>query len=118
MKSTLALIASISHKNEMRMLLGCLILFVGLNLNAQSPSDYRIVDGHLYNVPLSIMWTEVPPLNKGATTFSGTVHSVKSDYILVEVKVGSYWNVENHEWQNRIVLIKNHPKQKVFTGIP
>jgi hypothetical protein len=103
----------------MKKLLGCLILVSGLNLFAQSPSDYRIIDGHVYNVPKSIMWTEIPPLdewrNPTIIQYSAKVYSVKSDCILVEVTVSSNFNVENHEWQNRIVLIKNHPQQKVFT---
>jgi hypothetical protein len=104
---------------RMKKVLGCLTLVCGLNLFAQSPSDYRIIDGHLYNVPKSIMWTEIPPLDEYHSgtieQYSAKVYSVKSDCILVETTVSSNFNVENHEWQNRIVLIENHPKQKVFT---
>lgn len=115
----------IGHRRAMKNIIGCLALICGLNLLAQSTSDYRIVDGHLYNVPKSVMWTEIPPLKQmrssgggivSITDYSAKVYSVKADCILVETEVTSNFNVEKHDWQNRIVLIKNHPKQKVFTN--
>jgi hypothetical protein len=109
----------------MKHILAWFVLICSITLFAQSPSDYRIVDGHLYNVPKSIMWKEIPPLDKwtyGAgpydtshVFYSAKVYSVKSDYILVEIRADSSKPIRNDEWDNRLVLIQHHPKQQTFT---
>ena len=115
------------HPRAMKNILGCLTLISGLNLLAQSPYDYRIIDGHLYTVPKSIMWKQIPPPDLWThgggpydTThifYSAKVYSVAADYIIVEIKADSTAlpQLNNDEWNNRLVLIKNHPKQKTFT---
>jgi hypothetical protein len=65
------------------------------------------------------MWTEIPPVDEWRSPtivqYSAKVYNVKPDCILVEVTATSNFNLDKNEWNNRVVLIKNHPKQKVFT---
>ena len=87
---------------------------------AQVASDFRIIDGTLYNVQKS-PWIDIPPRETYSREFaytvsySGKVASIGQSGLLVRIEVQSRFNTDKNEWNDRIVLIKHHPKQKTFT---
>jgi hypothetical protein len=88
---------------------------------ADSVSDYRIVDGHLYNVGRSILWQDIPPKDAygspglGYVAYTGKVEQVKSNEILVNITVETgNGPAYKNSWHERLVVISNHPKASSF----
>lgn len=90
---------------------------------AQVASDFRIVDGQLYNVQKSVLWTDIPPKNTSDPNYhqaflfyGGRVEIVGQTSLLVRINVETVAGpASGHDWDGRLVLIKNHPKQRTFT---
>jgi len=99
---------------------------------AQNAGDLRTVNGQLYDVTKSVLWQTIPPQTsfgskpfvagrsvKEMKTYAASVLQVFTNSVLVKVTVrsgeGFAVSKTDDDWQGRLILIKNHPRQNAFT---
>jgi hypothetical protein len=104
-----------------KLVTAALLVLCAVCVVAQVASDFRIVNGKLYNIRKSALWINLPPEDSygtyNAVWYHGWVESVGESSIIVRMEAEtlngpSYKN----EWHDRSVLIKNHPQQKKFSN--
>lgn len=112
-------------KNLLYILMLCLFYVC---VNAQTKDDYRVWDGHVYNVTKASMWTTIPPdiyvpsgtyiegySYKEIKIYTGKIVNIGTTNLLVRITVERAGSIpDDDEWYDKLILVKNHPKVGSF----